>query len=53
MVSLHYFDVAGVFPWLIAGRVLKQRAFSVRAAHIYDRIIVPLSSRSSAGCACR
>jgi SAM-dependent methyltransferase len=45
MVSLHYFDVAGVLPWLIAGRVLKQRAFSARAAHIYDRIIVPLSAR--------
>jgi hypothetical protein len=34
-----------VFPWLFAGRVLRQRSFSATAAKIYDRVIVPVASR--------
>jgi len=45
VLSLHYFDLAGVFPWLVAGRVLRQRSFSAGAAKIYDRVIVPVASR--------
>ena len=45
MVSLQSFDAAGVFPWLVAGRVLRRRSFSAMAAKIYDRWIVPLASR--------
>jgi SAM-dependent methyltransferase len=45
LVSLHFFDIAGVLPWLFAGRVLRQRSFSARAAFIYDRVVVPIASR--------
>jgi len=45
VMSLHYFDVPGVLPWLLAGRLLRQSAFSPRAAFIYDRVVVPLASR--------
>jgi SAM-dependent methyltransferase len=45
LLSLRYFDLAGVLPWYITGRVLQQRHFSAGAAHIYDRLIVPLASR--------
>jgi SAM-dependent methyltransferase len=45
LVALHFFDVAGVLPWLVAGRVLRQRSFSAATARIYDRLIVPVASR--------
>jgi SAM-dependent methyltransferase len=45
VMSLHFFDAAGVLPWLFAGRVLRQRSFSARAAFIYDRVVVPIASR--------
>jgi SAM-dependent methyltransferase len=44
-LSLRYFDAAGVVPWFVAGRVLRQRAFSATAARIYDRAVVPVTSR--------
>jgi SAM-dependent methyltransferase len=40
--TLRYFDVLGVVPWFIAGRVLRQGAFDARAAGLYDRVAVPL-----------
>src|SRR5205085_1761515 len=45
LLSLRTFDGAGVVPWLVAGRVLRQRAFSPVAARIYDRWVVPVTSR--------
>jgi SAM-dependent methyltransferase len=45
ILSLRYFDLAGVLPWFITGRLLRQRKFSARAARLYDRLIVPLESR--------
>ncbi len=39
---LKYFDAIGVLPWLIAGRVLRRGRHSERAAHIYDRFVVPI-----------
>ena len=45
LLRLRYFDLAGVFPWLIAGRVLKRQSFSAGAAKTYDRAIVPVASR--------
>jgi SAM-dependent methyltransferase len=44
MLSLRYFDTAGVLPWFIAGRVMKQRHFNPGAARIYDRFVVPLAA---------
>jgi SAM-dependent methyltransferase len=45
ILSLQFFDLAGVLPWLVAGRVLRQRSFSASAALIYDRLVVPLAAR--------
>jgi SAM-dependent methyltransferase len=45
VMALHFFDGPGVLPWLLAGRLLRQRQFSARAAFIYDRAVVPLASR--------
>jgi SAM-dependent methyltransferase len=41
---LRYFDVLGVLPWLLAGRVMRQRRFDARAAQLYDRWAVPVGS---------
>jgi SAM-dependent methyltransferase len=43
--ALDFFDAAGVLPWFVAGRVLRQRRFSAGAARVYDRVIVPVASR--------
>jgi SAM-dependent methyltransferase len=45
LVQLRYFDVLGVLPWFVTGRILKQRGFDRGAAVIYDRFVVPLASR--------
>ncbi len=44
LVHLRYFDVLGVLPWLLSGRVLKQNEFNPLMARIYDRLIVPVGS---------
>ena len=44
LIHLRYFDMLGVLPWLITGRMLKQRQFNASAATIYDRLVVPLAS---------
>jgi SAM-dependent methyltransferase len=41
-VDLRYFDVLGVVPWWLAGRVLRQREFNAAAARLYDTVAVPL-----------
>jgi len=38
-----YFDVLGIAPWLVAGRVLRQRHFNARGAKVYDRLGVPVT----------
>lgn len=38
-----YFDVLGIAPWLVAGRVLRQRRFDARGAALYDRLGVPVT----------
>ena len=42
---LRYFDVLGVLPWIVAGRVLKRKQFDEVAAKLYDATAVPLGSR--------
>ncbi len=38
-----YFDLLGMAPWLVAGRVLRQRKFDARGATWYDRLGVPVT----------
>jgi hypothetical protein len=45
VVRLEYFDVCGVLPWLISGRLLRQRAFSAGAARLYDRWVFSYARR--------
>lgn len=45
ITALRYFDVLGVLPWLLAGRVLRRQRFDETAAQLYDRWFVPLGSR--------
>jgi SAM-dependent methyltransferase len=42
--QVRWFDLAGMFPWLVAGRVLKQRRFNPTAAQVYDRCVVPVAA---------
>ena len=48
---LHYFDMLGVAPWFIAGRVLKQQRFDGKSAQLYDRFGVPLTRLVESGLA--
>jgi SAM-dependent methyltransferase len=41
--TLRWLDAAGVIPWFVVGRVLRQRRFSPGAARLYDRVAVPVS----------
>jgi SAM-dependent methyltransferase len=41
--ELHFFDLPGVLPWFLAGRVLRQRRFNGRAAKLYDRTVIPIA----------
>ena len=43
--TLRWFDVVGVAPWFVAGRVVRQRDFSRAQGLIYDRLVVPWLSR--------
>lgn len=43
-VHLRYFDVIGVLPWFIAGRLLRQKRFDPAGARLYDRFGVPLTA---------
>jgi hypothetical protein len=42
--DLRYFDVLGVLPWYVTGRIIKAREFNARAARIYDTLGVPVGS---------
>ncbi len=39
--SIRYFDLAGVAPWLILGRVLRRDVLSEKGTQLYDRWMVP------------
>jgi SAM-dependent methyltransferase len=43
IVSLSYFDVLGVLPYLVAYRLLRRTAISGSTMWGYDRLLVPLS----------
>jgi SAM-dependent methyltransferase len=40
--SMRYFDMLGVLPWLVAGRVVRVDRFDERSAQIFDRFVVPV-----------
>jgi SAM-dependent methyltransferase len=41
---VEYFDLLGMLPWLVAGRVLRRETIAPGVTGIYDRFVVPLSS---------
>jgi SAM-dependent methyltransferase len=41
---IEYFDLLGMVPWFILGRVLRQDTVTAGVAGIYDRLVVPLCS---------
>jgi SAM-dependent methyltransferase len=41
---IEYFDVLGMLPWFVAGRVLRQEVLTSSATGTYDKYVVPLSS---------
>ena len=41
---IEYFDVLGMLPWFIAGRILRKKTVDPAVTGIYDRYVVPLSS---------
>ncbi len=43
MQSMHFFDLPGVIPWFVAGRVLRQKEYSEPMAKLYDRMVVPVA----------
>jgi SAM-dependent methyltransferase len=43
ILSLHYFDVVGVLPYLVAYRLLRRPAISGSTLWGYDRLLVPVS----------
>ncbi len=40
--ELRYFDLLGMVPWFITGRVLRQATVGTGSAQFYDQFIVPL-----------
>lgn len=43
-IHLRYFDVAGILPWWLAGKVLRRDRFDPEGARFYDRFGVPLTA---------
>ncbi|TVQ86531.1 MAG: class I SAM-dependent methyltransferase [Deltaproteobacteria bacterium] len=41
-IRVRYFDLLGVAPWFIAGRVLRRRSFDAGPAMAFDRLVVPV-----------
>ncbi len=42
LVRLRYFDVLGVLPWWLVGRVMRSQTIRPTAAGLYDRYAVPV-----------
>jgi SAM-dependent methyltransferase len=45
---VRYGNLAGVLPWLVSGRLLRRRAIESQSLKLFDRWIVPVSSRLEA-----
>jgi SAM-dependent methyltransferase len=45
---VRYGNLAGVLPWLVSGRLLRERAIESQSLRLFDRWIVPVSSRLEA-----
>ncbi len=45
---VRYANLAGVLPWLVSGRLLRQRAIEAQSLRLYDRWIFPVSARLEA-----
>lgn len=43
--DLRWFDVAGVIPWWLVGKVMRARSFGGPLGPLYDRLVVPVMSR--------
>jgi SAM-dependent methyltransferase len=43
VIKSNYFDMAGIFTWLVKYRLLKSENMEPGAVELYDRLIVPLS----------
>lgn len=41
-VELRYFDLLGVAPWFVAGRILRRRTFDTGPAVLFDRLAIPV-----------
>jgi len=41
-IRAHYFDVLGIAPWFVAGRVLRRNRFDAAPAIAFDRIAIPV-----------
>ena len=44
-LALRYMNVAGVLPWLVAGRLLRRRTLDPTLVALYDRFVTPLVRR--------
>lgn len=45
---VRYVNLAGALPWLISGRVLKQASIPGSRLRVFDRVVLPVSSRLEA-----
>jgi SAM-dependent methyltransferase len=43
IIKSNYFDIAGIFPWLVKYRLLKSETMEPGAVELYDRLVVPLA----------
>ncbi len=44
VIDMRYFDVLGMAPWFVAGRVFRRDKFDEGGAKLYDRFGVPLTA---------
>jgi len=42
VIKANYFDIAGIFTWLVKYRLLKSETMEPGAVELYDRLVVPL-----------
>jgi SAM-dependent methyltransferase len=40
--TMRYFDLLGMFPWLVTGRVLRRPSIGEGSASFYDKLVVPV-----------
>lgn len=43
VIRSNYFDIAGIFTWLVKYRLLRSESMEPAAVELYDRLVVPLS----------